>query len=464
MVHDLRSDPGGRTARVVVLLASIAWWTMLPWALAETGCPSLLAPSAGEVIDNGRLDGLDDLEWTFRWSACDGAEAYQLVVLFPGAVPAIDVELAATEFTTTRVAGLDVIEPWFLEDWAWQVRAQTGGDWGPWSEQRAFSVEPPDADPVADFGEPADCPQPLAPVAGAVLDNGRMDMDDEIAWSFAWTPCPGASSYWLLAMRDGAPHPAVSERLVGTSLESVRLGDVVAAPNLSGWSWRVRAQVDGAWQPWSVGSAFSVEPPDSDPARPELVTPVTLEPAAGATLPNADMTWPEEVHWVFRWSHVPIADGYRLVVTAPHLAEPFLDLVREIAPGSWSCDLRRDTCTVYANAGATPVPADAGWSWRVQARLGPVWGPWSAETTFAVAPAREPIGAEARIEGRLEGWTHGPGRIEGFMSPDAPPLGTGQLAEDGSFWISLPPLTLGDVGEVDAANGRCPWPTSSRSM
>jgi hypothetical protein len=438
-------------------LAGALWWALLasalPWALAQGECPVLLSPAAGEVLDNGRRDRLDDVVWDFRWSACEGAEAYQLVVHAPDAsVAAIDVETPATESTSVR-AGSYIVEG-NLDGWTWRVRARFGEAWGPWSEVRVFSVEPLDSDPVADFGAPAECPVPLAPEPGAVLDNGRMDMLDEIVRSFSWTPCPGASEYWLLAMREGARYPAVSVTLTATRYDSASLGDYVAEGNLSGWWWRVRAEVDGVWQPWSVASAFSVEPPDTDAPQPELVTPALRWPPDGATLPSGGgypLEPGEGVAWSFRWSHVPIAGGYRLVVTAPHQSEPFLESLLDGRETALPCHPSSGECWTYVRPGAGPVPADAGaWSWRVQARLGPDWGPWSEAGSFTVTPAPEPGGAEMRLEGRLEGWTHGPGRLEGFFQPNWPPLGGGALEADGSFTIHLPPLAIaGGVDNID---------------
>lgn len=453
--HGRRHTPApGRLLACALLCALLA--AALQWALAAADCPVLLWPAPDAVMDNGRRDRLDDVVWSLGWSACDAAEAYQLVVELRGpfvGTPAIEVETEATTFTSTRPGSY--IDDGLLDGWLWRVRAKTAGAWGPWSEDRGFSVEPPDSDPVMPFGPPAECPVPLTPESDAELDNGRTDMLDEIVWSFTWTPCPGASEYWLLAMREGARYPAISVTLAATHHEHVRLGDHVAAANLPGWWWRVRAKVDDVWQPWSEASTFGVEPPDSDPPRPELVTPALLEPADGATLPNAGSFPPEGVEWVFGWSRVPIADGYRLVVMAPHLAEPYWELLLEGDWLSYSCYAPSARCTFYGRPGPAPLPTGAGdWWWRVQARLGPVWGPWSEAQSFTVAPARVPAGAEAWLAGRLEGWSHGPGRIDGFFHPDWPPIGEGELADDGSFVIHLPVLALNDeVWEVDTDDG-----------
>jgi hypothetical protein len=135
-------------------------------------------------------------------------------------------------------------------------------------------------------------------------------------------------------------------------------------------------------------------------------------------------------------------------VTAPHLEEAFLDVSLDHDQEQRLCFVHQGTCEYWVLPGAAPLPSDAGdWSWRVQARLGSAWGPWSEAASFAVAPAREPVGAEVRLMGRLEGWTHGPGRLEGFWQPDWEPVGEGVLEADGAFTFRLPPLAFAE--EVD---------------
>lgn len=445
----------GRRASAVGLLTIALLALGLPWALAEADCPQLLSPAAGEVMDNGRSDGLDDVVWEFSWLPCDDAEAYQLMVDLraPGILSTgyVDVETLATEYTYTRERFIGT-----LAGWTWRVRARVAGVWGPWSEERSFTLEPENSDPVADFGPPADCPVPLEPVAGAALDNGRADLFDEMVWSFTWTPCPGASEYWLVALREGAPVATVSKRVRATRHEDVWLS-YVPEPELENWSWWVRAKVDGAWQPWSVGSQFSVEPPGSDPPRADLMTPLPWHPGPTRPLPNVG-TYPQtDDPWWFYWAEVPHANGYQLVVTAPHLAEPFLDWTFDetwVATScSWSPAAFRGSCSFYTGPGAAPLPSvGEDWSWRVRARLGAAWGPWSEGSAFAVGPA--PGGAEAWIEGRLEGWSDGSARIAGFFWSDMPLVGEGAVAPDGTFRLHLPALALSEYAlEVPTDDG-----------
>jgi hypothetical protein len=412
-----------------------------------------MSPAQGEVMDNGRSDRLDDVVWAFRWLPCDRADAYQLTVDLRSptvlSTGYVDVDTLATEYTFTRDHPIDM-----LEGWTWRVRARVDEAWGPWSGERGFTVEPPDTDPMAEFGPASACPVPLEPVAGAVLDNGRADMFDETAWSFAWTPCPGASQYWIVALREGAPSAAISERVRATRHEETGRS-YVPESELEGWSWRVRAEVDGAWQPWSVGSAFRVEPPGSDPPRADLMAPSPAHPIGRDPLPHAG-TYPSDTWW-FSWAHVPGADGYQLAVTAPHLAAPFLDRTFDETWTAnwcrWYPATSRGSCEFFTGPVAAPPPSDGGdWSWRVRARLGAAWGPWSETAAFTVGPA--PGGAEAWIEGWLEGWADGPAQVAGWFWSDMPLVGEGAVAADGTFRLHLPAMAFSEYAmEVPTDDG-----------
>lgn len=293
------------------------------------------------------------------------------------------------------------------------------------------------------------CPRLLSPEAGALLDNGRTDRRDDIMWTFSWTACPGADAYWLVVLREGEAAAVISDRpVLGDRYDVVDLSSIPGS-DLTGWSWRVRAQVDDAWQPWSAPRGFSVEPPDSAPPRADLMPPSLRYPVEGQTLANAG-TYPDthlDGAWWFSWSHVPSAVGYQVVVTAPHLREPFLDVTFDEAWVGGRCEWYRATnrggCSFSTGPGATALPAGMGdWTWRVRAWLGTGWAPWSEAAALAIGPA--PGGAEAWIEGRLEGWTAGPARIAGFVWSDLPPLGDGTLAADGTFRLHLPATAVGE--------------------
>jgi WD40 repeat protein len=111
-------------------------------------------------------------------------------------------------------------------------------------------------------------PALVSPGEGAVLDNGRMDSQDDVAWDFDWYDYEGATEYNLSIQppeSPGAPRPPLTfTRIVGSSFHWARRGYI---SNCFGWTWKVRAKVDGEWTEWSETRAFDVEPVNTDPPR-----------------------------------------------------------------------------------------------------------------------------------------------------------------------------------------------------
>ena len=108
-------------------------------------------------------------------------------------------------------------------------------------------------------------PTLLSPTEGAMMDNGRTDATDAKVWDFRWSECEGATRYHLYVIGPAATIPVVDDQnLTGASYRLVDHG-YVSASHLEGWTWRVRAEVDGAWGEWSGARLFGVEPVNSDP-------------------------------------------------------------------------------------------------------------------------------------------------------------------------------------------------------
>jgi len=109
-------------------------------------------------------------------------------------------------------------------------------------------------------------PELISPPPRAALDNGRWDGRDALEWTFNWKSYPGASTYHLLVLR---PNGGVSiiddDGILGTEYRWVEDGGFVTDPERFGWSWRVRALVNGIWTLWSEVWYFEVEPIDTDP-------------------------------------------------------------------------------------------------------------------------------------------------------------------------------------------------------
>ena len=81
--------------------------------------------------------------WEFHWTACPGAESYHLWVLRAGdRLPEIDDRSLQT--TRYRDEHSGVVGDAYRRSWPWKVRSKQHGQWNPWSEVRAFDLEPSD--------------------------------------------------------------------------------------------------------------------------------------------------------------------------------------------------------------------------------------------------------------------------------------------------------------------------------
>ena len=107
--------------------------------------PELLAPSRGALMDNGRNDWRDGIEWVFDWTDCPGATGYDIYVSGPNAtIPIIDDFSPESSF---RHVSCGYIAPMNARRWGVWLRAMTDGVWGNWSPEYNFDVEPQNTDP-----------------------------------------------------------------------------------------------------------------------------------------------------------------------------------------------------------------------------------------------------------------------------------------------------------------------------
>ncbi len=106
--------------------------------------------------------------------------------------------------------------------------------------------------------------------------------------------------------------------------------------------------------------------------------PVLKWPYANALLDNGCPDWPDSVLWSFGWFSCPGADRYQIAIEGPPGSPPELNCAHADAP---------DTTYKQRVYGAV---ADedlvAGWTWKVRAHSGDVWGPWSEARPFKLEP------------------------------------------------------------------------------
>lgn len=92
-------------------------------------------------------------------------------------------------------------------------------------------------------------PTLLTPSQGEVLKR-------DITQEFRWTEVPGAEKYHVyVAHSTNKDRPAVSQEMEVTFL----LLDTNVFTVDRGWTWKVKAEVDGQWSNWSQVGTFDIE-------------------------------------------------------------------------------------------------------------------------------------------------------------------------------------------------------------
>ena len=106
-------------------------------------------------------------------------------------------------------------------------------------------------------------PRLLSPEDGAELDNGCTNGSNGTFWEFDWSDCPDVEFYEISVELRGVQEPFVQPDLTESEFALLE-NRVIFEEARFGWTWRVRAQVDGVWGNWSPERGFSVEPINSD--------------------------------------------------------------------------------------------------------------------------------------------------------------------------------------------------------
>jgi len=103
------------------------------------------------------------------------------------------------------------------------------------------------------------------PASGSILDNGRVDRQDFIFWSFAWPKNKDASHYELYVIGEKATIPVINRYVYMNCYADYSEGAYITNYNRLNWSWKVRPIVNGVPGEWSEVIYFDVEPLDTDP-------------------------------------------------------------------------------------------------------------------------------------------------------------------------------------------------------
>lgn len=103
----------------------------------------------------------------------------------------------------------------------------------------------------------------LQPEHGAVLPQRRIGSTTvQQTWRFAWKDCPEAERYHLYVIHPKAQNPLVdATNLRSAFYEYAGIShSSYGVSYLHGWTWKVRAMVNGQWSAWSEQREFSAAP------------------------------------------------------------------------------------------------------------------------------------------------------------------------------------------------------------
>jgi WD40 repeat protein/tRNA A-37 threonylcarbamoyl transferase component Bud32/tetratricopeptide (TPR) repeat protein len=112
-------------------------------------------------------------------------------------------------------------------------------------------------------------PTLLSPAPGTTLANGSLDRKKAWVWNFRWTEVPGATCYHVQIGHPNDVFLRVDKATITTPSCHYR-GQGYYYPDVywTGWRWRVRALVNGAWTDWSEYRTFQVAPPETGQPAP----------------------------------------------------------------------------------------------------------------------------------------------------------------------------------------------------
>lgn len=105
--------------------------------------------------------------------------------------------------------------------------------------------------------------QLIQPDEGALMDNACMTTADPLVWEFQWGMPFGADQYELYVIANNATEPLIDYILYEPYYYYYCDTCYISNANKN-WKWKVRAMINGIWQPWSEERNFIVEDLDTD--------------------------------------------------------------------------------------------------------------------------------------------------------------------------------------------------------
>ncbi|TAK28394.1 MAG: hypothetical protein EPO21_22805 [Chloroflexota bacterium] len=317
-------------------------WTS-GWSFAvppPPGSVTLLSPQDGITIAT--------LKPNLDWDDVAGATAYE-VKYSPSSVFSwgiIAATVAASTFTVANNLPLNT-------DYYWQVRAQNGGGFGPWSSVRRFHT--PATPPPAT--EPPAVPTLLDPADKATVGTATP--------TFLWGAADRANGYRVQVSTDSSFGTLVSNDYTTAISHTLSVALSYSTP----YYWRIQA-TNNVGPTNSAVRSFSTPPPPPPPA------PVLLSPADASTI--------DSLSPLFDWADSPYAKGYRIQIST---VSDFRSLV----------DSGTVSVSQYSMAAWKKLRFSTVYYWKVQPYSNIGSGDWSSVSSFTTADPPPPPPAPTLI-------------------------------------------------------------------
>ena len=282
---------------------------------------------------------------TFKWEKVPGASSYDIQV-YTGSYLIIDKVVSSsacgTTYCSTTIGPLPYVSLYF-----WRARAYTGS-WGGWSEYKYFTR--------------------LNPIPTLVWPSGTITVSNPY---FQWKPIPGATHYNIELYRNSTlyTYMTLTSNACSSTICQVRLSNNLPYGN---YFWRVKAYIEGSWNPFSDFKYFTVS------------APVNLYTIA----PKGDITYSNPT---YSWSKIPSANKYEVQLYQGTLLLK-TKTVYYTSCGATAC---------YTTLGA--LPTLGSYSWRVRAYVNNIWGGYTALAYFRLYYAQ--TGFYSDFTSNADGWT-----------------------------------------------------------
>ncbi|MFH2038504.1 MAG: family 16 glycoside hydrolase, partial [Chloroflexota bacterium] len=210
---------------------------------------------------------------------------------------------------------------------------------------------------------PVTVPTPLTP-SGATYDKTP---------TYTWTKVNGATNYQYQLYKGTTLvyTKTVTSSVCGATTCSNTPTNTLA---YAAYRWRVKAKIGGIWKPYSVYKNFSIAAP------PVIPTPVT----PSGTITDRTPT--------YKWTKISGATYYQYQLYRG------TTLVYTKTVSSSVCG-----ATTCSNT-PTNILAYAAYKWRVKAKVGGIWKPYSAYKTFTVSNPN--AGFNSDFNGTKTGWSN----------------------------------------------------------